>query len=366
MRYDRDMYSRALLFFLLCLAGVAVAGDEPRWHIERVPDSGIQPRLVADAAGKVHLLYFQFVNRETRRGHYVHRSRHGNGDWSDPVRVFDVPLSHNDAIGKASLAVDDRGRVHVIWFPGDSYYYARSTEDGSAFESPRKLVTDNANGIEAEAAIAVKDNEITIAWHAGDMADEASRQVYVVRSIDGGDHFGAETAISDASLGACACCTLATGYDRSGEFVYAYRSAINGTGRHLQLVRGTSTQSVGDWTVDTCPVSSNTIKRDWLVFETQGVVMSTSVNSPAPRPVTTSDGDLRQKHPDIAINSKGERLVVWGEANGYVKGGQLRAQFLGETDSHQRMQPDTGDMTIPDFSIAATAALADDSFLILY
>lgn len=360
------MNSSALLFFLLCLAGVAVAEDGARWHIERVPEGGIQPRLVLDTADKVHLLYFQFVNRDTRRGHYVHRTREENGDWSDPVRVSDVPLSHNDAIGKAAFAVDDRGRIHVVWFPGDGYYYARSTRDGTAFESPRRVVTGHTNGIEAEAAIAVTDNEVTITWHAGDMADEASRQVYIVRSIDGGDHFGAETAISDASLGACACCTLATGYDNTGEFVYAYRSAIKGTGRHLQLVTSTSTQSVGDWIVDTCPVSSNIIKGDWLVYETQGVVMCTSVNSPAPISVAPSTGNIRQKHPDVAINSKGERMVVWGEANGYVRGGQLRAQFLGSSGSNQKMQPDTSGMTIADFSVVATTALPDDSFLILY
>jgi len=340
----------------------------PTVYIERVPDKGIQPRLVSDPDGGVHLLYFKKTEGRKNSGDLFYRKLLLPGKWSTALRVSQT-FTHNDAIGKASMAIDADKRLHIVWFVSNppGYWYSRSTEKG--FEPPRSLVTDNLNGVEAEATIAVRNNLVTINWHAGDLRAESKRQVYSIDSSNGGASFAREIAISDPGLGACACCGVASIYQEDGKLNIAYRSAINDTGRHMQLLSGSvssanwQTSTLSEWKLNTCPVSSNAIKDNWLVFETRGRIYKTSFSG-SPVRVSSHDGE-RQKHPAIAINSAAQQLVIWGESPGYFNGGALKVAIF---DSQNQIMetPDTAGMLIPDYSVAAATALEGGEFLVLY
>lgn len=355
----------------LLLASLQILAS-PTVHIERVPDGGIQPRLVSDAAGGVHLLYFKKVDGDQRKnsGNLFYRKLLQPGKWSGAQQVSPT-FTHNDAIGKASMAVDAEKRRHIVWFVSNppGYWYSRSTENN--FEPPRSLVIDNLNGTEAEASIATHKHLVTINWHAGDLRAESRRQVYSIESVNGGASFAREIAISEPALGACACCGLASSYQENGRLNIGYRSAINDTGRHMQLLsssialRDWQTNTLSEWSLNTCPVSSNAIKDHWLVFETRGRIYRSDFSTVgSPVGVSSHDGE-RQKHPAIAINSSGQQLITWGEGRGYFTGGELHIALF---DAKERLMetPDTSGMIIPDYSVAAAIALESGAFLILY
>jgi hypothetical protein len=268
------------------------------------------------------------------------------------------------------MAIDEFKRLHIVWLVADppQYLYTRSSEGGT-FEQPRSLKIEHLDGIEAAASIATHANQVAVTWHAGTLEAESSRQVYSLDSSDGGASFTREAAISDPGLGACACCGLASTYKPDGRLSIAYRSAIQDTGRHMQLLSGSlestkwQTKTLSEWHSSTCPVSSSAMHDNWLVFETRGKLYRSDSKH---RPMrVSSNSEDRQKHPAIAINSSGQQLIAWGEGPGYFSGGALEialfdAQFqIMETAS-------TSGMVIPEFSAAAVVTIKDVGFLVMY
>jgi hypothetical protein len=343
----------------------------PGLSLERVPDHGIQPSLFTDNTGLMHLVYFKPVDSSGRGpalGNLYYRYRVSNERWSE-AEVVSGLFRHGDAVRKASVAAGDTGSIHVVWLRTDEapeYYYSRRIDSG--FETPRSVVKNNLSGVETEASISVLGNQVSIVWHAGSMLRESSRQVFRVFSVDNGVTFGDEIAISDQSLGACACCGLASSL-RNDEFLVAYRSAVNDSGRHMQLLKssgGWRTQTVSEWSLTTCPVSSNSLAGDWLVFETRGALFKFDVRKDAPSIQVSPKGDAgRQKHPSIAIGDQGEQLITWGEGPGYFDGGILNLQ-LQSVEGTLLPTLDTSGMEIPKYSVAAAGYTPKSGFVVLY
>lgn len=381
------MLKASLLLLMLSSVSQGQSALQPSVHMARVPDAGMQARMVNDNAGGVHLIYFKPANAGKRAGHLFYSTYVTDKDeWSTPVRVSSSAYGHQDAIAKANLTIDDVGRAHVVWLRGDpvEYMYARSNPDRSNFEPERSLIKENLEGVEAEASIASFGDTVTLTWHAGDLGRESERSVFALTSRDGGQTFGEETRFSDPALGACACCTLASTYARDGELTVAYRSAINGDGRHMQLLVAPPTASstapvsrlISEWFLAACPVSSanfsqrfpsNHEVQRWLAFEREGEIFFVDVDreEAGAHKVTAGKSKVRQKHPSIAVNGSGQRLIVWGEGFGFRNGGDLKMRMF-DRSNRPLVTPDTKAMRISNFSVAAVAALADGSFLVLY
>lgn len=355
-----------LLVLLLCCTSV-LAEPRPDVRLFRLPDGAIQPRLATDKNG-VHLLYFQRNGVDGRSGHLIHALLDvDTGRIHGRTQVSEHAYPHNDQIGKADFAIDETGRVHVAWLdaPNAAYLYSRSIDGGSNFSRPRHLAAENPEGVEAEPSLAVHNDEVVVAWHAGSMAAEHARRVYAVRSSDGGATFSDEVAVSPVELGVCACCSMASAFDEHGNFRLAYRSAVEDTGRHMQLIEDGEPQAIGMWELDYCPVTSVAMTSDRVVFETAGRLMAWHAETGA-KPVTSSPAAARQKHPSMAENARGVRLVVWAEADGYFSGGELRLAVF-DPDDHRLAHDTSGPLsTIPEFSVAAAAAASDGSFVVVY
>ncbi len=380
-----------LLSASLILATLTVtAAAAPAMVISSTPDRGIQPRLLNDDEGGVHLLYFRkrIEDPRNREGDLYYRQYHqDSSSWSIPIRVSSQSFSHLDAIGRAAFAIDGDGAIHVVWYrdrPAAEYYYTRSNADRTGFEPQRSIVETNLHGLDAGADIAADGKRVAIVWAAGDLLRESERTVFSRVSSDGGKNFGEELQVGDPALGACACCSLTTSYDNAGNQLLAYRSAINNGGRHMQLLTVPSGGQTGvyrdlhalhQWELYACPVTTNELLKEqghgsWLVFENHARIIMDYVphestgnpNAPllAGEPLT----ETRQKNPAIAINRHREKLVVWGEAISYTRGGDLNLQvFDADNEVVDVVKPE---LNIPDFSFPAAAVLKDDSFLILY
>src|SRR5690606_35981959 len=105
--------------------------------------------------------------------------------------------------------------------------YAHSDGNGG-FTAQRNLMNytfalDGGGTVAADG----KGN-VYAAWHASapDSAPaEAGRQLYLVRSTDGGETFSEEEPISDAAQGACGCCSAHLFSGTNGKVAAFYRTA---------------------------------------------------------------------------------------------------------------------------------------------
>jgi len=387
-------FGTILLPFLTLICSQALLA-QPSVIIQQTPDEGIQPRLINDEKGNIHLLYFRHDdNLMPKEGNLYYREYdQALNKWSALVRVTTEAFKHNDAIGRANFDIDSKGRIHVVWFvigeQSQNYFYTRSNIERTRFEQPRALVDDDFTELDAGADITVYGKSVAVVWAAGDLENEAGRAVFTRISRDSGVNFGNKQRVSSPDYGACACCGLATEYINNRKLAVAFRSAINGNGRHMQILsaglnRGIIThradvyrklQPLQTWDLSGCPVTTNDFGTDhkkhaWVVFETRGEIIQLNLkdNESISR-VSNSPVVSRQKNPAIAFNRMNEKLIAWGEAPGYVSGGLLKMQMFGGNGHSKSME--TG-MTLPeniriaDYSFPAVSAMRDGTFLVLY
>src|SRR4051812_2369121 len=98
------------LLILLALAVSTMAAINVR--VEDVPERGVQPEVVVDAAGTAHLIYLKGEPQKSDV-RYVHRAR-GEKAWSAPVAVNTTPGTAvaMGTIRGAQVALGQRGTLH--------------------------------------------------------------------------------------------------------------------------------------------------------------------------------------------------------------------------------------------------------------
>jgi len=244
------------------------------------------------------------------------------------------------------------------------------------------MVNVYQEGIDAGGDIAALGSSVALIWGAGKLTEEHQRTMFLRVSDDYGETFGEEVIVSDPDLGACACCSLAADYTGISDLIIGYRSAIDGIGRHMQVLtlenvdKGITGAHYGpmselqQWEASFCPLSTNDIERfgeqRWLVFETHNRIMKmelTSNNEVSAVGVPFSE--TRQKNPALAINQAGEKLVVWGEAISHSRGGRLNLSLFNKDGSKSDYIFDE-DIQINNYSFPAAASLPNNDFLVLY
>lgn len=375
------------LLFITALLVVASASVRADVLVQATPDEGRQPRLVTDSEGGVHLLYFRtrLSQRGAREGNLYYRPwlaeqrRFGNR-----IKVSSTAFNlQSYAIARAAMAVDGDGRLHVMWYlPRNSeYFYTRSDTERRSFATQQQIVTEQLAGIDAGGDVAAFGDSVAVVWGAGDLSREHERTMFARLSRDNGATFGPETMISNPDLGACACCSMAADYLDQNDLFVAYRSAIDGVGRHMQLLTVNtnadglqsasydSVASLQEWEASFCPLSTNDISRasdqQWLVFETESRIIQKQLPDGELLPVAEPFTETRQKNPAVAVNAQGERIIVWGEAISHTRGGRLNLRLYsadGELSDYRLHD----EIQIDDFSFPAAAALPGGDFLVLH
>ncbi|MBI3471737.1 MAG: hypothetical protein HY013_10300 [Candidatus Solibacter usitatus] len=388
----------------ILLAGVLAAGalhadsgQSKRIRVLRVPHSGIQPQVALDPNGVVHLVYF---SGEARHGDlYYARSTNGGATFSPALRVNSQPGSAI-AIGTirgAHLAVGRSSRVHVAWNGSDltssegplnpesgqrgaPMLYTRMTDAGDAFEPQRGLMR-RTFGLDGGGSVAADSRgNVYVAWHgkgAGAAKGEAGRQVWVTRSDDEGRTFRAESPAWDEPTGACGCCGLRLFAEPEGAVYGLYRSATSDVHRDIYLLVSTGQRQsfrgslAHRWEINACPMSSMALAqgRSGVIagWETDGQIYfsgATRGGGLGEQPRAVPGAGAGRKHPSIAVNGKGETIVVWTEGTGWQRGGSLAWQFY---DSKGEPVEERGNLPgVPVWSFAAVFAKSDGEFVILY
>lgn len=374
-----------------CLAAiVATTSAAGPVEVLRTPHGGIQPQCAVDADGTLHLVYFA-GNPANGDAFYVKREA-GAKEFSSPLRVNSQPGSviAVGTIRGAQMALGNKGRVHVCWNGSGTaepkgptgqnpMLYARLTDDGSAFEEQRNLIA-SAYGLDGGGSVAAdRQGHVYVAWHGmGDSKGEVNRRVYVARSSDEGRTFAAEEPAAAVQTGACGCCGMKAFADPKGRLYMLYRSARSGgANRDMELLVSQDAGKTFDlrpldkWMIAQCPMSSETFasgpKGVVAAWENAGQIKLLALGdkpSKAARPFSPPGAAAGRKHPSVAINNKGELLVVWTEGTGWERGGTLAWQVYSSANKPTK---DKGRAEgVPVWGLPTAAATPEGGFVIIY
>ena len=389
---DRETGARAvsgrsrgirLAGLVLAAAVLLVAGwlaitflDGPAVEVARIPEGGRMPRAVIDPAGAVHVIYFEGA---MSGGDLLHVSRAAAGrGWSDPVRVNSERRS---AVGMGPIdggqvALDGDGRLHAAWFQTNPtrIFYSRGEPGGAGFEPQRTLWREEDGSFEAAPTVAAgSDGGVYVFWHAGGRED-ADRAVHMTASRDGGDTFGPVRRVSQSGEGACGCCNMAALAGGSGEVHVSYRSARENIRRDQRLLvsgdagRTFEDRPIDEWEIGACPVTTTTLSAARgaarVAWETDGRVYYAPVDRLDEPVEPDGAARFRRKNPVVAVNSRGDTLLAWGDGPGLRAGGTLHWRVF---DAGGRPLGEQGDATtVPSGSAPAAIVKPDGSFLLLF
>jgi hypothetical protein len=383
-----------LLSFLLLAPRLPARAVEGRVTLVRTPGEGIQPQAVRDAEGVVHLVYY---HGDPARGDlfYTRTSGPGSVEFAPPVRVNSQPGSAvaMGTIRGGQIALGRQGRVHVAWngstsarpsnpIKGVPMLYARLEAGRTAFEPQRNLM-QRTFGLDGGGSVAADhEGNVYVAWHgkAPDAPEgEAGRRLWVAHSTDDGATFAPEEAPFPRQTGACGCCGTRALVDARGTVYALYRAAQGqgGSERDMMLVwsrdRGAHFQgtSLAPWRIAACPMSSESLVETpsgvLAAWETQGKVAFARIDpeSQTVAPPVAPPGGGDRKHPALAVNARGETILVWAEGTGWQRGGTLAWRIFDPTGRPTR-EAGRVEGGIPVWSFAAVVARPDGGFTIYH
>lgn len=359
-------------------------------RLERTPDGGIQPQAVAEVQGTLHLIYFK---GDPMAGDLFYVSRKpGQSTFSSPRRVNQQPggAIATGTIRGAQLALGKNNRAHVVWngsgktVPHGNHektplLYSRLNDAGDAFEVERNVIT-YAWGLDGGSSVTADgQGNVYVAWHAsppGNTLGEEGRAIFVARSSDDGKSFAPETRAVTEDTGACGCCGMKSFTDNQGRVYILYRAANPAVERAMVLLRsadrGERFQILGrhPWKVNTCPMSSAFLGSNagatLAAWETSGQIYWARLDAEAAalgEPMA-APGTAKRKHPVLAVNHRGETLLVWTEGTGWNRGGAVAWQLF-DRDNHPLTEQGRAE-GVPVWGLAAAWANPDGSFVILF
>lgn len=360
--------------------------------LQKTPNKGIQPHVMTDAKGNVHLLYY---DGDARGGNlfYVKRDA-GRTAFSAPVRVNSGEGSAVAAgtIRGGQIALGKDGRVHVAWngamkaepknpLGGHPMLYSRLSDDGKTFEKQRNLMTQTSVLDGGGTLAADAKGNVYVAWHAlgkDNAKGEGNRKVWVAVSSDDGKTFAAEKAAWDGNTGACGCCGMRGFADSSGNVHFLYRAASEKINRGMYVIKSDDQgklfagMALDDWKIATCPMSSEAIAQGpngvYAAWDNDGQIYFVRIRATIPGgdDVVTAPGKGGdRRHPALAFNKNGDMLVAWTEGTGWNRGGALAWQVY---DKNMQPTKDAGRRpgAIGVWGLPAVVAEADGRFTIYH
>ena len=343
----------------------------------RVPDDGLSPQCVTDSNGVVHMIYFK---GPIESGDIFYTT------FDVDSRKFKTSLKVNSIPGTATLrgttrhpqmAVGKDDTAHIVWNGADTangqFLYSKSIGEGQF--SPQRDMKGETTGIDGGGSVAANDNgQVFLVWHAlpQKKTDEEDRQVFITVSKDNGNSFSTEKVISPKFIGASSGSSLKVaangkevmvlfrGVKRQKRDTYELLSRNNG----LSFSNRIKTKEYLRY----CPESSHAIlpgKKDFIrVWEHKGLlnmVGDSGTNSVVDYPIKK----IVQKHPFLAMNSKNQILVVWGNYTDIKKEGEMEWEMF-ELDGRKSLFSGRKVPNAIKSSCVVSAFSFGDDFVIVY
>jgi hypothetical protein len=347
-----------------------------------LPEGAIQPQAVVGANDVVHMVFFSGT---PAGGDLYHVTLAADGRrLSQPVRVNSLEGSAlaTGSVRGAQLSLGRNGIIHVAWHGSKPaaqgsvsdvpMWYARSI-DGTRFE-PQRPLSGRSKGLDGGSVAADRQGNVAVVWHAmGAEPGENHRTVYIARSSDDGATFTAEVPATDAPVGACGCCGMRALFDRNGALHVLYRVATDEKRRDTAwlMIRGAVARPpvrVHPWEIQTCPMTTYALAEtsDGLIaaWETAQQVYSAPLNPATGTvgPVVALPGTGSRKHPAVAVNASGERVIAWTEGTAWNRGGTAAWRLTDRNGKEIGISHDAG--PVPVWGLVSAVALHDGSFIV--
>ena len=379
---------------IVALSGGAAHADAVKVNLMRVPDGGIQPQAALDAAGALHLIYFK--GAAMAGDIFYVRQDAGQETFSRPIRVNSRAKSAVAMgwIRGPQLAIGKNGRVHVAWNGsgeaekgpgGNPMLYARLSDEGSAFEPQRNLITW-AGGIDGGGTLAADGaGNVYVFWHAmANAKDEAGRAVFLARSKDEGKTFAREEKANPEPTGACGCCGMkamvaADGMDADGAISVLYRAAGDNMNRDTILLvsrdKGATFESrtLDKWQLMACPLTTYSLSQGapdspivgaWKTKEQVYFAALPSAPKSPLKPIAAPGMGDNRKYPIVTANANGDVLLAWTEGTSWGKGGSLAWQVFGKDGKATGDKGRAGGVAT--WSLLSAVARPDGGFTLIY
>jgi hypothetical protein len=368
------------LFLLLLAASPVLAGVK----VLQVPDKGVQPQVLVDRQGRLHLIYLAGPAPTSDVFHRVLDAT--TLTFGEAARINHKP-GNAMAVGSirgAQCALGKDDRLHVVWNgsgkgpdgkPQAEVLYTHSDGRGG-YEPERGLMTTGKHLDGGATVAADATGMVHVLWHAAPLetpqgSGEGARRVYMTSSKDDGQSFEKEQLCAGVSPGVCACCSIRAQV-MAGELVALYRIA-SGNNRGIQLLRrgrGADSfvrQEVQDWPIKMCPMSSSCLlagKQSLAAWETGGEVWMASLDQLS---APTKIGSANAKHPSLAQSPEGDILVTWAMNTGWQRGGQA-AWSLRSAKGHviEEGPADRSVLKVPVWSFPAAAYVPGLGFVVVH
>jgi hypothetical protein len=175
-----------------------------------------------------------------------------------------------------------------------------------------------------------------------------------------------------------AVCGLRAFADSKGRVYALYRGATDVTQRDMYSLvstdKGESFQSadIDPWPINTCPMSSEVFAegphgRVVGAWDTKGQVYFADIDPKTGKrstPVAAPGSAHARKHPAVAVNGKGETILVWTDGMGWNRGGSLAWQVYDKAGKPTDMRGHAPG--VPVWSLVAVFVRPDGRFAIVY
>ncbi len=389
MQFHRKLASKTnrLLLNLSMVLGLGISQVWGAVIVEKLPEPGLQPQVIAAPDGAIHLIY---LTGDPKSSDILYRRRMAQAPWSEPLRV-NSEAGSAVAIGTIrgpQFALGRNGRVHVAWNGsqsaepkstggGSPMLYSRLNDDGKGFSAQRNLMGTTGELDGGGSVAADTEGRVFMVWHGSPKGSqgETNRAVFLASSLDDGNSFAPERSVSPPGTGACGCCRLTALADAHGGAFILLRSARTSMQRDMTLLSSPDhgagfRESFSDpWSVGMCPMSSASLTAaetgGWAAWETAGRVHISRFSDKAGKVQPQAIGALKgAKHPRLATNLRGETLVVWTEGTGWQRGGSLAWQVV---DANGESTDEKGQRDgVSVWSYATTYSRPDGDFVILH
>lgn len=348
------------------------------------PNGGLQPQAIADAAGMIHLLYFK---GDPGSGDLFYIRKTGDAAFTAPLRVnSDAGTAiATGSVRGGQIALGRNGWIHVAWNGSRAIdrdgvkltpmWYARLSPRGRAFE-PQRAIGRQTKHLDGGGAVAAdRSGRVHVVWHAAGVEDgEPNRRIYLATSADDGGVFAPEQGFA-LDGGLCGCCGVETLVDAKARLQILYRAA------GAMIHRDAMWLTVGPqgaapplklqpWELPACPMTTFAMAAApggiVAAWETQQQIY-TAVLDPERRSVSAvapMAGTAIRKHPSVAINAAGDRLIAWTEGTAWRRGGSVAWALLDNKGAHTASAANAG--VVPVWGLVSALARPDGRFIIFH
>jgi hypothetical protein len=190
------MFRGLLSLIMLVVAASQVTAQSssviwsPPENLSNTPESSVNPAIVADGFGNVHVFWSEDASLDAARnpdlassGNVIYYTRWDGKSWMEPVDVLYVP--EDFMADQMSVTVDQNGNLHIVWTGITNIYYSQApvarAGSAQAWQQP-VVISGNSARSSLESSVAVDDQGQVHVVYATRNDDPG---VYHVESADG-------------------------------------------------------------------------------------------------------------------------------------------------------------------------------------